>query len=314
MKIERLITIIMILLQREVISAGELARRLEVSRRTIYRDIDTLNMAGLPIFTSQGATGGVGLMKSYKIDHKLFTPSDVQLLAASLGSYKQLYGHKEWANILAKVDSLAQGERPSTRAAAFSVDLSLNAGNRSLRTLLSVIENGINEQHCIQFDYIDKNGRVTRRQAEPYHVVFKESSWYLQAYCTDKKDYRIFKLARMDRVGLAEERYVWREFTPLPMDGADWMNQERVPVVIRIDLAIRDKVIERYGAENILTTEGDHCLAAFPIVNNEYGYQILLGFGDQCEIIAPAEIRNNFRIYLQRILAKYNENGEGTDS
>jgi predicted DNA-binding transcriptional regulator YafY len=307
MKIDRLIAMIMILLENEVMNAGALAKMLEVSRRTIYRDIDTLTMAGLPIFTTQGVTGGVGLMKSYKIDKKLFTPKDIQTLSTSLESYRQLYDHKEIVHALEKLSSMGHEGRQSEAESSFAIDLSLNQGNRSLRSLLSSIETAINEKRYMAFDYIDKDGNATSRKIEPYQVVFKESSWYLQAFCTLKEDYRIFKLARMSRLYVRPETFVPRDFSPLVMDGSDWMSQEWVPVTIRIALSIKDKVIERYGEENIISVEGDSCLATYPIINNESGYDVLLRFGDKCEIIEPSDIREAFQSYIRRILAKYEE-------
>lgn len=305
MKIDRLIAMVMILLEKEVISAGALAKKLEVSRRTIYRDIDTLTTAGLPIFTAQGATGGVGLMKSYKIDKKLFTPKDVQTLATSLASYKQLYDHKDIVHVLEKLNSMGREGGQSEKENRFAIDLSLNQGNESLRSLLSSIEIAINEERYMTFDYIDKDGRVTSRKIEPYRVVFKESSWYLQAFCTHRKDYRIFKLARMSRLQVLPETFIPRDFSPLAMDGSDWMSREWVPVTIRIALSIKDKVIERYGEENIIRVEGNSCLATFPIINNESGYDVLLRFGDKCEIVEPSEVREAFKSYIRKILAKY---------
>ncbi|WP_044477457.1 helix-turn-helix transcriptional regulator [Paenibacillus antibioticophila] len=305
MKIDRLIAMIMILLENEVISAGALAKKLEVSSRTIYRDIDTLTMAGLPIFTTQGVAGGVGLMKSYKIDKKLFTPKDIQTLLTSLRSYRQLYNHKEIVHVLEKLSNIGQEGAKSEKGSSFTVDLSLNQGNRSLRSLLSSVETAINEERYIKFDYINKDGNVTSRKIEPYQVVFKESSWYLQAFCTLKEDYRIFKLARMSNLYVLPETFVPRDFSPLAMDGSGWMSDERVPVKIRIALSLMDKVIERYGEENIISVEGDSCLAIFPIVNNEYGYDILLRFGDKCEIIEPSDVREAFRNYIRKILAIY---------
>ncbi|GIO38042.1 transcriptional regulator [Paenibacillus antibioticophila] len=305
MKIDRLIAMIMILLENEVISAGALAKKLEVSSRTIYRDIDTLTMAGLPIFTTQGVAGGVGLMKSYKIDKKLFTPKDIQTLLTSLRSYRQLYNHKEIVHVLEKLSNIGQEGVKSEKGSSFTVDLSLNQGNRSLRSLLSSVEIAINEERYIKFDYINKDGNVTSRKIEPYQVVFKESSWYLQAFCTLKEDYRIFKLARMGNLYVLPETFVPRDFSPLAMDGSGWMSDERVPVKIRIALSLKDKVIERYGEENIISVEGDSCLAIFPIVNNEYGYDILLRFGDKCEIIEPSDVREAFQNYIRKILAIY---------
>ncbi|OPA73455.1 transcriptional regulator [Paenibacillus selenitireducens] len=307
MKIDRLIAMIMILLENEVINAGALAKKLEVSNRTIYRDIDTLTMAGLPIFTTQGVAGGVGLMKSYKIDKRLFTLKDVQTLSTSLESYRQLYNHKEIVHVLEKLNGIRREGGQSEKESRYAVDLSLNQGNRSLRSLLSSIETAINKERYMVFDYIDKDGNITSRKIEPYQVVFKESSWYLQAFCTLKEDYRIFKLARISKLDVLPETFVPRDFSPLAMDGSDWMSREWVPVTIRIALSIKDKVIERYGEENIIRVEGNSCLATFPIINNESGYDVLLRFGDKCEIIEPSEIREAFQNYIRRILAKYEE-------
>lgn len=305
MKIDRLIAIIVILLEYEVINARELAEKLEVSRRTIYRDIDTLTFAGLPIFTQQGASGGVGLMKSYKVDKKLFTHQDIQALVTSLKSYKQLFNHKDIVHVLEKLSAIAYDGGTSIPEGKFVVDLSLNQGNESLRSLLSHVETALNEERYLSFDYVDSAGHISSRKIEPYRVVFKESSWYLQGYCVEKMDYRIFKLARMSKLQVLRETFESRNFSPLPMDGRDWMNQDWVEVTIRIDLSVMDKVIERFGEGNVISVEGNTCLATYPIIHNEYGYDTLLKFGDKCEIVGPSEVREGFIDYVGRILAKY---------
>lgn len=305
MKIDRLITMIIILLEHEVISARELAEKLEVSRRTIYRDIDTLSLAGLPIFTHQGVTGGVGLMKSYKIDKKLFTRNDIQALATSLKSYKQLYNHKDIVHVLEKLGAIALDSGTSLPEGKFVFDLTLNKGNELLRSLLSHIETAVNEGRFLVFDYIDRTGQVSHRKIEPYRVVFKENSWYLQGFCVEKQDYRVFKMARISNLQVLRETFAPRDFSPLPMDGTGWMNQDWVTVTIRIHLSMMDKVIERFGQENVISVEGDTCLAVYPIIHNDFGYDTLLRFGDKCEIVGPTEVREGFKDYVGKILAKY---------
>lgn len=190
MKIDRLVAIIMLLLDREVVTTSELAERLEVSRRTIFRDVDTLTMAGLPIFTTRGSDGGVSLMKSYKVDKKLFTPKDVRSLITSLESYNQLLEKNEIANTLAKVQSMESETdliQQWKNDGHFSVDLTLNQGNRFLRDRLKLIETAMEDHRYLVFQYIDKNGEDTSRKVEPYKVIFKESSWYLQAFCVKRR-------------------------------------------------------------------------------------------------------------------------------
>lgn len=308
MKIERLIAIIMLLLQRDTISTKELSERLEVSRRTIFRDIDTLNIAGMPIMVTKGAAGGVGLMKSYKVDKKLFTPKDVQSLITSLQSYNQVLDNKEITNTLAKLESMTEKDdllKKNISHQKYSIDFELNDGNRSLRSLIMVIDTAMNENRYLIFNYIDKNGDGTIRKVEPYKVVFKESKWYLQAFSVERNDYRIFKLARMSELRLAEETFTPRNFEALPMDGSDWMTKEFVPVIIKIDKSIKDKVIERFGEENILGIEGNSYIARYPITDNEEGYNKLLNFGRKCELVEPISVRKNFKKYLLDVLEMY---------
>ncbi|AIQ59284.1 helix-turn-helix transcriptional regulator [Paenibacillus borealis] len=305
MKMDRLIALVMILLGHEQISARELAERLEVSRRTIYRDIDTLNRAGLPIYTKYGASGGVGLMKSYKVGKTVFTPQEIQNLMNGLHSYKQLFGRREMVYAAEKLNALYPENAEGRPSAPFVMDLSLNQGNESLRSLFGMIETAMNERSVLTFAYTDARGQISERQVEPYQVVFKESSWYLQGYCLDRQDYRIFKLARMSGLQVTKEQFTPRAFTPLPMDGSDWLNQDWVEVTIRLERSVMDRVIERFGVDHILQVDEHHCLAKYPIIANEYGYDRLLAFGDKCEVLGPPEIRRGFKAYVQGIMNTY---------
>jgi len=311
MKIDRLIALIMILLEQEQISARELAARLEVSRRTIYRDIDTLNRAGLPIFTHQGAMGGVGLMKSYKVGKTLFTSQEIQRLLGGIQSYKQLFGGRETIYTSEKLHAIDPDNGKSRPQAQFAMDLSLNKGNESLRSWFSMLENAMNEHRYLTFAYTDNRGLRSERQVEPYQVVFKESSWYLQAYCTGKAAYRIFKLARMSGLQVLEEQFLPRDFVPMPMDGGDWLGQGWVQATIRLDRSVMDRVIERFGADHIVEVDEHSCLAIYPILPNAFGYDRLLAFGDKCEVVGPPEIRSGFKQYVEGILYKYEARHDG---
>jgi len=301
----------MLLLERDVVPTSELAEKLEVSRRTIFRDIDTLNIAGMPIMVTRGSTGGVSLMKTYKVDKKLFTPKDVQSLITSLQSHNQLLENKEIANTLTKLHSMTKENdllKQNINYQNFSIDLEPNQGNRSLRILLKVIETAMNDKRYLLFNYTDKSGDGTSRKVEPYKVVFKESSWYLQAFSIERNDYRIFKLARMSDVQLSEETFTPRDFAPLPMDGSNWMTKDIVTVIIRVDKSLKDKVIERFGEEYIIARNENNYIAKYPIVDNEDGYNVLLKFGRKCEIIEPLSVRQNFKKYLMKIMERYEDN------
>ncbi|MEI5907292.1 WYL domain-containing protein [Bacillus spongiae] len=157
------------------------------------------------------------------------------------------------------------------------------------------------------FDYMDKDGEASVRKVEPYKVIFKESSWYLQAFSLERNDYRTFKLARMSQVRLSENVFIPKNFEALPMNGSDWMTKDTKQVTIKIDKSIKDKVIERFGEEYIIADNGNEYIAKYSIVDNKHGYNVLLKFGDKCEIIEPQSVRENFEKYLQSILYKYSD-------
>ena len=305
MKIDRLVALILILLEHEVISARELAERLEVSRRTIYRDIDTLTYAGLPVFTQPGTTGGVGLVKSFKLDKSFLSHSDIQTLLTSVKSYRQLFGQKELKYVLEKLQALQRESGGEPAGEKHAIDLSLSQGNESLRKGLDRVETAMEERRYLVFDYVDRDGRVSSRKVEPYQVVFKESRWYVQGYCIDRADTRVFKLARMSGLQVSPDRFTPRDFIPLSMDGSDWMSRERAEVTIRIDRSVADHVIERFGKSHILEWGEETCLARYPIVPNTFGYDKLLALGEKCEVLGPPEVRAGFQAYVRRILQKY---------
>ncbi|MDG0810560.1 WYL domain-containing protein [Cohnella rhizosphaerae] len=217
-----------------------------------------------------------------------------------------MFGHKELAYVLEKLNAIHREDGSGIAAdGKFAVDLSLNQGNESLRGLLGLIETAMNASRYLAFQYADRAGRLSARQVEPYQVVFKESSWYLQGYCVERADYRIFKLARMSGLRVLEGQFATRDFKPLPMDGGEWMSREEVAVKIRVHRSVVDRVIERFGESHVLEMGEETCLAAYPIVNDSFGYDKLLAFGDKCEVLEPPEVRLGFREYVRRIMDKY---------
>lgn len=103
MKIDRMIGILSILLQKEKVTAPYLAEKFEVSRRTINRDIEALCMAGIPLVTETGANGGISIIENYKIDRALLTTSDMQAILAGLRSLDSVSGTNRYAQLMEKL-------------------------------------------------------------------------------------------------------------------------------------------------------------------------------------------------------------------
>lgn len=213
MKIDRLVSIIMILLERKKISASELAEMFEVTPRTIYRDIEAISLAGVPIVTYPGVNGGIGIMDEYKIDKKIFTKSDVETLLIGLSSMSSAFSKEEIKCTLAKIKGLFPEEHIKEielKSNQISIDLTPWIGNKDLKSNLEQIKKAMNDKKILRFNYFDSKGKKSNRKVEPYQLVLKESNWYLQGYCISKQDFRIFKLSRISDIKVIEERLYYK--------------------------------------------------------------------------------------------------------
>lgn len=309
MKIDRLISIIMVLLECNRISAAKLAEMFEVTPRTIYRDIETINLAGVPIISYPGVNGGIGIMEEYKIDRKLFTTSDITTLLMGLGNISSTLSSKEIVNTLAKVKGLIPAEQIRDiefKSNQISIDLTPWAGNKSLQPSLEEIKDALNERKLLCFKYSDRFGEKSDRRVEPYQLVIKETNWYLQAYCMTRQDYRIFKLSRISEIKILDETFNPREFIAKPLKAPDWVRKKMVRIKLRAHESLRERMLEICGEENIETCGNNLLLVSFPFMEGDFGYDQLLSFGDKCECLEPLNVRKEIIRRINNLSELYN--------
>lgn len=310
MKTDRLIAIIMLLLQHKKISASKLAEMFEVSTRTIYRDIEAINLAGIPIVTYPGANGGVGIMEEFKINNKFFTTSEIEKMLLGLGSISQIISNNELKNTLAKVKSLTPASNLrdiELKSNQISIDITPWIGNKNFHPNFEKIKEALNENKYISFDYLNNKGEKSKRKIEPYRLLLKEGYWYLQAYCTEKEDFRTFKLSRMSKVEILEENFIPRDFDFNALATIKNSGKKIIKIKLKVDELLRDRMIELCGEENIKPWKEKKLIVDFPFIDDEYSYNILLGFGDKCECIAPASIREKLINKIEDLLKIYNK-------
>jgi len=304
MKIDRLISIIMVLLNCEKMSATKLATMFEVSPRTIYRDIEVIEKAGIPIFTTTGSEGGIGILPEFKIDKSFFTRSDMQTILMGLSSVSTTLSSKEMIGTLEKVKNLLP-EKQIIKANQITIDLTTWMGNKSLLLLIEQIKQALKESRLLQFSYCNNNGVISNRQVEPYQLVLKETHWYLQAFCLEKQDFRIFKLFRISNLVIDTTSFIPRAFSPKPLDGGDWINHNLIPIQLLVEASLYEKMMELCGEERIKPFGENKFLVDFMFVPDDYGYNILLGFGPKCECVGPIEIRTELINRIEALASRY---------
>ena len=308
MKVDRLVSIIMILLDKKRIGAQELADRFEVSPRTIYRDIDTINLAGIPIRSTSGVGGGFEIMQAYKIDRKVFSTTDLSAILIGLSSLSGMMRGDELANALAKVKSFIPTDRAKDielRANQIQIDLSPWIGNRNIQPYLERIQTALQESKLLSFEYLDRHGNKTVRTAEPYQLVLKSSHWYWQGYCHTRKDFRLFKLSRMSNLQIQKESFTPRDYQKPQLDFADILETMQTEIKIRIHKSVMDRVLDYCTNEHFSPDGDEHYIVRFPFIENEFYYNILFSFGDKCECLEPLHIRTEMKRRIQDIAAIY---------
>ena len=308
MKVDRLVSIIMILLDKKRIGAQELADRFEVSPRTIYRDIDTINLAGIPVRSTSGVGGGFEIMPEYKIDKKVFSTADLSAILIGLSSLSNMMRGNELVNALAKVKSFIPADRAkdiALKANQIHIDLSPWMGNRNIPPYLERIQTALQESKLLSFQYADRHGNETERTAEPYQLVLKGSHWYLQGYCHTRKGFRLFKLSRMSNLQIQGESFTPRDYQEPQLDFADILETMQTEIRIRIHKSVMDRVLDYVTNEHFSPDGDEHYLVRFPFIENEFHYDILLSFGDKCECLEPLPIREEMKRRIQNIAAIY---------
>jgi len=308
MKVDRLVSIIMILLDKERIGAQELADMFEVSPRTIYRDIDTINMAGIPVRSTSGVGGGFEIMQKYKIDKKVFSTADLSAILMGLSSLSNMIRGDELVNALAKVKSFIPADKAKDielKANQICIDLSPWMGNRNIQPYLEIIKTALQESKLLSFEYTDRHGNKTARTAEPYQLVLKSSHWYLQGYCHIRSDYRLFKLSRISNLQMQEETFTPRDYQKPILDFEEILETMQTKIKIRIHKSVMDSVLEFCAYEHFSPDGDEHYIVSFPFIENEYYYNILFSFGDKCECLEPLHIRAEMKRRIHDIATLY---------
>jgi predicted DNA-binding transcriptional regulator YafY len=299
-KLDRLLGILTVLLQNERVTAPQLAERFEVSRRTVSRDIDALCMAGIPVVARQGGGGGLSIAPGYKLDKSVLTEGELASIVAAL---KGLGSVTEKSALERTLDKLTGKDGAVVRLPA-SIVIDLASHYRgSLTEKIELIRRAIRESRLIAFDYYSEKGK-SRRVVEPCFLAFQWTAGYVLGYCRERKDFRMFKLARLWEPEMLAEPFAPRPVPPQRMDfSASFPDKERL--VALFEPSVRYQLIETYGPDSF-AEEGDGRLR-LEIGYTNYAYTLswVLGFGDRATVLEPRRMAQDIRRIAQNLAARY---------
>ena len=305
MKIDRLIGILSILLQKDTVTAPELAEQFEVSRRTINRDIEDLCKAGIPIVTRQGTGGGISIMENYRMERTLLTGGEMRDILAGLRGLDSVNGTNRYGQLMEKLSAGSSDIMMGSQSVL--IDLS-SWYKDSLAPKIEGIRSAIDGGRKLQFLYFSPKGEE-ERCIEPYYLIFRWSSWYVWGWCGKRESFRLFKLNRMERLRLSEE-FV-RRAVPLPDLSNERIFPGGVPVKALVDGDMKWRLVEEFGPASFTEREDGRLLFQADYSDKENLLTWLLSFREKAEILEPVWLREEMRGILQKTLEKYGDGRNG---
>lgn len=306
MKIERLLGIVVYLLNRDIVNANTLAEKFEVSTRTIQRDIETLNLAGIPITSVQGTNGGYGIIDGFKLEKQITNKEDYQFIITALMGMNSAYNNKKLEATLEKL--LSASKQGKTINPKVKLDLSVSREGSNIDEYLRIIENAIDMESLIEFEYTNSYKNKTLRFVEPIGVVYKWYAWYMLGYCREKKDYRLFKVARMRGLKKLEEHFSVKHenLGKLLAQQEEKDNRKYMDVKILCNKMIHVSIEEYFPNARITEKEDGNFILQFAAPDNEIGWKgLLLTYGNKIKIIEPEELKTEFISKAKEIIDIY---------
>lgn len=287
MQESRLFKIIYHLLDKGQATAPELAEKFEVSVRTIYRDIDALSGAGIPVYTEAGRNGGIRLMNHFVLNRAMLSEGEKQEILTALQS---LYAARNvnGGQTLQKLSAMFHLHAENWLEVDFSRWGNRGSDNKTFETLKSAVI------HCrsVRIHYAGSYGTISSRTVHPYQLVYKSKAWYLKAFCTEKQDMRIFKLNRIINFEMLNEPFTRRD-VPEP---AGVSGEEYHPITLRFPAEMAYRVYDEFEPEQVQRLENGDLIASANMPEDAWLTGFLLSFGTQVDILSPA--------YLKEIIAE----------
>jgi len=310
LKLHRLLAITMLLLNRRRLSGQELADRFEVSLRTIYRDLEMINGAGIPVVSYTGADGGYEIMDQYRIDKQMVTMDELHSIVTALKGMRATLDDKETDHLLAKVGALVAKTEPNrTEDPGDPILFDTNSwgGARMDKTTITHLRQAAKNRQVVRFHYTNIDGADADRTVEPIGLAWKNNAWYLYAYCRLRGDYRTFKLSRIKQLRVENETFPNKGVSLEDLD-AKWGRREmspRIDMVLRFHPRVRVRLEEYFGSDWITVEEDGFLTMRAHFGDDAWLHGLLLSYGSDVKVLEPQHLADTIKRRAEQIVRLY---------
>ncbi|MCL2750334.1 MAG: YafY family transcriptional regulator [Coriobacteriia bacterium] len=302
LKISRLLEIVTILLNRESITAQELARRFDVSTRTIYRDIEVLSLSGVPVHTNRGNGGGISLLEDYTLNKALLSKSESESLLLAIKTLGAM-SYPEADAVIEKIGSIFKSSQPHDWIEVSFEGWSCKTNEQDrFRKIRDAIISG----KVISFDYVNNKGSRSNRLAQPVKLIFNTSTWYLIAHCLKRDSYRMFRLSRIKNVQVTAQSFTQREVQKHEEQAAP--HAPFIDFKLRCNERVLNRLYDTFDEECITqnnNNDNDSYILTATIPEDEWVYEYVLSLGSNAEVLEPEHVRKEIKARAKAIAGMY---------
>ena len=295
MQESRLFKIVYHLLNKGHATAPELAKKLEVSVRTIYRDIEALSEAGIPVYAETGRGGGIYLMSDFVLGKAMLSEREKKELLAALQSLT-VTGDTYPDGLLEKLTALFSAPSESW----FEVDFSRWGNETRDKQYFELLKTAVLKKRCVKLQYASTSAPFSERVVQPVKLLYKSRAWYLRAFCLERQAYRSFRLSRILDCELLDEGM---DPPPMPEDQ-DAPMEEYQKFVLRFSREVTYRVYDEFNPDVVQRQENGDLLVNVWMPYDEWVIGFVLSFGDRVEILEPASLRNVLADRAKKIYEK----------
>ena len=295
MKNDRLFQIVYMLLERGTMTAPELSRALEVSVRTVYRDIDALSLAGVPVYATQGKNGGVSLLPNYSFDKALLSDEEQNQILYAIQSLRAV--EQPVDTLLHKLGALFQKQNANW----IEVDFSRWGMGSTDSAKFERLKTALTGRRAIEIVYCSTSGETSRRVILPVKLIFRDKAWYLHAYCRMQEGFRLFKISRIVEMTVLEERFsaLPDEIPPLEQNITTLPAMQ--PLELLFSPAVAFRVYDEFDRSVIAPQPDGNLLVHVQMPQDSWVVSYLLSFGTELTIIKPESLRAQLAAYAKAI-------------
>ena len=295
MQVNRLFEIVYLLLDKKRITADELAKHFEVSKRTILRDIDTLSAAGIPIYTIQGKGGGISILDSYVLNKAVISSAEQEQILFALQSLS-VTGNIDTENILGRLRSLFEKQDTDW----IEVDFSRWGNTGTDIVKFEALKKAIINEQAVSFNYSSSFGKTTDRKVYPLKLKFKSKSWYLQSFRILKSDYRIFKINRMRDVNILNDTFDSKSFQFPKDEHISYQLQSLVHIKLLFAPQATHRIYDDFDGQFMIKNEDGSYIVEMSLPR-DWACDYILSFGVFVEVLEPKDIREEIIQQTEKI-------------